>query len=602
MQLHHLLAGLVLTAAYAAPSAAMADEGSASSPKSCRPRPQFHNSARHVGADPFVLYDSQSGQYYAYSTAGADPGYNFAIYSSPDLSTWQKHPGGALKACSFGADGKPLPGDGDEQACWARDWLWAPETYYNSDTGWYYFFFAGRLREDLTAEYFQYSAFEEPSKIGVAVSRSPTGPFKEIEPKPIEYYPYDPDYHDVNLIMDEKQMLPPQSLKEGHTAPKGTYIPTIDVNLFFDTDNRVYMYVSRNAYRNWNWDSKLGKYIEESNIIVVEMDRAWWDDPAASTMPEILASQRNIHAKDAPELPANITSYNGTGEIGHPPRKDGWKTVISYGADPQEWENFHVNDYQKFNGTKKDRRWSEGSTLFRRQDSRDSSKPVYLITYSCNNFEAANYGVGFATAESPLGPFRKSAHNPVLSQEPDAAIPVYSTGHGSVVASPPKLKGEQVGAQEVTHETPEGAELFYVHHGRNDTDIARSLYTTRMQLDETAMYVGSDGALSMHLTPLDQPLPRHTYPIHLEVQEIHGGKYRVRVLSRPGAPFDLLEGTNRVVSLPGQNKPTAVEADDKHEGSFVVDFGNAKVEQVAYQRLSVDGSWKTVTETKVHDE
>ncbi|MCP6302672.1 hypothetical protein NL450_27045, partial [Klebsiella pneumoniae] len=91
-----------------------------------------------------------------------------------------------------------------------------------------------------------------------------------------------------------------------------------------------------------------------------------------------------------------------------------------------EWENFHVNDYEKFNGTKKNRRWSEGSTLLRREGKDD--KPVYLITYSGNNFEASNYGVGFATAESPLGPFHKSSRNPVLSQKPDAAIPIYSTG------------------------------------------------------------------------------------------------------------------------------------------------------------------------------
>lgn len=583
-----LIAGVALTCAPAI-KAAPSEQA-----KSCPSRPQFHNSARHAGADPYVLYDSDSGQYFAYSTEGADEGYNFAIYSSPDLSTWHKQPGGALKAC-YDADMNPVEGG---QACWARDWLWAPETYYQSETGWYYFFFAGRLRKDLTNEYFQYSEFEEPSKIGVAVSRSPAGPFTEIQPKPIEYYPYDPDYHDVNLIMDEKQMLPPQSREEGQTAPKGTYIPTIDINLFFDEDDRIYMFVSRNAYRNWNWDAELGKYIEESNIIVVEMDRAWWHDPTASTMPEIHASEKDIHAKDAPALPANITSYNGTGEIGHPPRKDGWKTVISYGADPQEWENFHVNDYEKFNGTKKDRRWSEGSTLLRREGQ--DGKPVYLITYSSNNFEASNYGVGFATAESPLGPFHKSSQNPVLSQKPDAAIPIYSTGHGSVVASPPRGKGQQVGAQDVTRETPKGSELFYVHHARNDTENARSIYTTRMELHEEDMHVGSDVALSMHLTPLDQPLPMHTYPIDLEVDRVQDGRYRVRVLSRPGAPFDLLEGTNRVVSLPGEKEPVMMEAEADNEGSFLVVFADCKVRQVAYQRLSVDGSWKTVTEGHVH--
>lgn len=556
--------------------------------------PQFHNSANHPGADPHVIYDSKSGQYYAYSTEGADPGSLFAIYSSPDLSTWHKHPGGVLKAC-YDDDMNRIEGG---QACWARDWYWAPETYYNEKTGWYFFFFAGRLREDLAKDYFRYSDFEEPSKIGVAVSRSPTGPFREIHPKPVEYYPFDPDYHDVNLIMDDKQMLPPQTLAEGKTAPKGTYIPTIDVNIFFDKNGRVYLYLSRNAYRNWNWDKKLGKYIEESNIIVIEMERKWWDDPKASTMPEIIASQKNIHAKDAPKLPKNITSYNGTGEIGSPPRKDGWKTVISYGADPQDWENYHVDDHEKNNGTKKDRRWAEGSTTITRPGK--DGKPIYLLTYSANNYEASNYGVGFATSKSPFGPFRKSSKNPILSQEPDAKIPIYSTGHGSIVASPAKHNAK-VGAQEVTLRTPPGSELFYVHHARNSTTHDRSIYTTRMTLDESAVYFGSNTALSMDLTPLDQPLPKNTYPIKLQVKcsktKKGGRQFHVRVESKPGASFDILEGTNRVVDLPGNKVATSTKADG--HGSFDLSFGNSAVKELAYQRLSVDGSWSTVAKRKV---
>ncbi|XWW96332.1 hypothetical protein V2A60_004305 [Cordyceps javanica] len=470
--------------------------------------PNFHNAARYEAADPYVFYDAGSARYYAYSTAGADEGWNFAIYSSPDLATWHRQPGGVLRAC-YDANMTRLEGG---QACWARDWFWAPETYHNAATGWYFFFFAARLREDLTAAHFRYSKFEEPSKIGVAVSRSPTGPFEEIKETPIDYYPFDPHYHDVNLIMDERQMLPPQSWDKGQAAPKGTYIPGIDPNVFFDDDGKVYLYMSRNAYRNWNWDTELGKYIEESNIIVVELEREWWDDPAASTMPEIASSQKDVYAAGASKVPCNITAYNGTGVVGRPPRKDGWTTVISYRADPQAWENFHVNDYRKFNGTKKDRRWSEGSTLLKRRDP--DGQPVYLITYSCNNYEAANYGVGFATAASPLGPFRKAARNPVLAQQPNGSLPIFSTGHGSVVASP--VYG--VGAQDVTLQTPRGAELFYVHHARNSsTSSERSMYTTRMTLrDGAAARVGSDDAIRMHLTPLDQPLPRDTYPLRLD--------------------------------------------------------------------------------------
>jgi hypothetical protein len=554
--------------------------------------PQFYNSARHSAADPYVLYASDSGQYYAYSTEGADAGHHFAIYSSPDLSTWQKQPGGVLKACY---DEQLNPMDGG-QACWARDWYWAPETYYNEKTGWYFFFFAGRLLENATKDFFRYSSFEEPSKLGVAVSRSPTGPFQEIESRPIDYYPFDPEYHDVNLIMDEEQMVPPQSREQGETAPRGTYIPTIDPNIFFDKDGRIYLYTSRNAYRNWIWDDDLGKYIEESNIIVVELERDWWDDPDASTMPQIVASQVDLHAPDAPELPSNITSYNGTGEIGDPPRKDGWKTVISYGADPQEWENFHVDDYQKSNGTRKDRRWSEGSTLITRPGPYGQS--VYLLTYSANNYEASNYGVGFATADSPFGPFYKSSNNPVLSQAPDGEIPIYSTGHGSIVASPPEDSGHHFDAQDVTLQSHKGSELFYVHHARNDTTSDRSIYTTRMTLDESALFVGSDDAISMHLTPLDQPLPKETYPIGMEAscsKSSEGSRqYAARVVSKQGALFSLLEGSNRVVALPGPIEASSVSEDSRQPGTYIFNFGDADVKELAYQRLSVDGSWSTV--------
>ncbi|KAI8304856.1 hypothetical protein K4K61_005832 [Colletotrichum sp. SAR11_59] len=559
--------------------------------------PEFYNSARHAAADPYVLYDWESGQYYAYSTEGADDGYHFAIYVSPDLSTWRKHPGGVLKAC-YDDQMKQIDGG---QACWARDWQWAPETYYNAKTGWYFFFFAGRLREDMAKDHFRYSKFEEPSKLGVAVSRSPTGPFKEIQSEPIGYYPFDPDYHDVNLIMDDKQMLPPKTQEEGKQAPKGTYIPTIDPNIFFDKDGRIYLYTSRNAYRNWNWDEKLGKYIEESNIIVVEMDRAWWDDPFARTMPDIASSEVDVHARDAPDLPSNITSYNGTGEIGNPPRKDGWKTVISYGADPQQWENFHVDDYEKNNGTKKDRRWSEGSTVIRRTGK--DGKATYLLTYSANNYEASNYGVGFATAESPLGPFRKSAKNPVLSQAPDAEIPIYSTGHGSIVASPPKNTRSRVGAQEVTQSTPEGAELFYVHHARNDTTRDRSIYTTRMSLDDSSIYFGSDNAITMNLTSLDQPLPLNTYPIQLEIGCPRGrnfdSQFEVRVVSKTGASFDLTEDSNRVVAQPETIEASSIEPVRGRDGTFVLKFDKSSVQELAYQRSSVKGNWTLVNSQKV---
>lgn len=60
----------------------------------------------------------------------------------------------------------------------------------------------------------------------------------------------------------------------------------------------------------------------ESNVVAVQLQRDWWDDPSARTMPEVISSEKDKHADDARPLPRNITSYNATGEIGDPPRKE----------------------------------------------------------------------------------------------------------------------------------------------------------------------------------------------------------------------------------------------------------------------------------------
>ena len=241
----------------------------------------YFNNAALPAADPYVLHDKRSGYYYAYSTDGADPGYYFGVYRSADLATWEKVPGGALPV--------------NDPNQWGNDWFWAPEVYFNPRTRLYYMFYAARSDAN-KANWFGYADFEEPSKIGVAVSRSPAGPFHNIANQPIDYNPYDPDYHDVNLMMGPDQKKPPATLAEGETAPLGTYIPFIDPDVFFDSDGRTYLYFSRNAYRNWVWDTDLGKYIEESNIYAVELTNDWWNDPRGRTMPTIAPKYRGANA------------------------------------------------------------------------------------------------------------------------------------------------------------------------------------------------------------------------------------------------------------------------------------------------------------------
>lgn len=221
----------------------------------------------------------------------------------------------------------------------------------------------------------RYPDFDEASKIGVAVSRSPAGPFVPIANRPIDYYPFDPDYSDINLIMSPPYLVPP-SHEEGLKAPKGTYIPSIDANVFWDDDSSIWLFFSRNAYRNWVWSDEFGKYIEESNIYAVRLDDAWWKDPQARTLPAVHKSFRDTHNNTKGWENSVNASFPG------PTRKDGWVPIISYALQPQAWENAHINDNAASGGTKKDRRWSEGSTTIKRHDS--YGQPIYFLTYSAN--------------------------------------------------------------------------------------------------------------------------------------------------------------------------------------------------------------------------
>lgn len=506
----------------------------------------YHNDAATPGADPHVLFDDASGYYYAYSTEGADPGHHFGIYRSPDLATWEHVPGGALLAGQ----------DGD----WAHDWFWAPEVYHNPETGLYFLFYAGRMNRGV-AEHFRYPDFEEASKVGVAVSRSPEGPFRDIAEAPIDYHPFDPAYHDVNLIMDATQKKPPATLEEGETAPLGTYIPFIDPNVFFDADGRIYLYYSRNAYRNWVWDHDLGKYIEESNIYAVELTGDWWTDPAGTTMPAIAPAYRDTNV--APEDPP------GT-------RKDGFVPILDYGSDKQQWENAHVDDYANSGGRKKDRRWAEGSATIRTVDAQ--GKPLYYLTYSANNFENEFYGVGYATSRSPLGPWRKSPANPVLSQDP--AQNLYSTGHGSIIGS------------------PDGTGQYYVHHGRPSTTSPRALYTSAMNI--------SAGGLSIHASTADEPLPSGVGPLTMRASDrllrtTPGVPVTttVDVRSAPGAAFDLANPLNRVrATVRPPDAGTVVVSGN--QVTVTMTGRGAALLTVGYERQLADGAYRGVANVWQH--
>ena len=102
--------------------------------------------------DPFMLHASD-GRYYMYGTSLAD---GFESFVSDDLIQWE-------------SIGQVYKGGADHQ--WNVDCFWAPEVYERD--GRYYMFYSANSRNNPINE-------EENFKIGVAVSDSPAGPFKDL--------------------------------------------------------------------------------------------------------------------------------------------------------------------------------------------------------------------------------------------------------------------------------------------------------------------------------------------------------------------------------------------------------------------------------------
>ncbi len=77
------------------------------------------------------------------------------------------------------------------------------------------------------------------------------------------------------------------------------------------------------------------------------------------------------------------------------------------------------------NGAWEGRKWNEAPFVVKH-------KQTYYLMYSAGFFGSENYAIGYATAESPLGPWKKYAGNPILSKTSEVAGP----GHHCVTKSP----------------------------------------------------------------------------------------------------------------------------------------------------------------------
>lgn len=206
--------------------------------------------------------------------------------------------------------------------------------------------------------------------------------------------------------------------------------PAIDGNLLRDEDGRCYLYYSRCCYKNpvesevasWAREKGMFEEIEESWVYGVEIS----PDFTKVIGEPVLVLRPPVRMDDA----------------------------------QAEWESRSVTSGEV------NRRWTEGSFILKKDGT-------YYIMYSSNYFGGENYAVGYATSSSPLGPFVKSADNPVLEKNTAEGGIVTGVGHNSVTWS------------------RDGKQLFCVYHGRTAaTGSERVVFIDRMSL--------GDGHLQVH--------------------------------------------------------------------------------------------------------
>lgn len=220
--------------------------------------------------------------------------------------------------------------------------------------------------------------------------------------------------------------------------------PIIDANVFWDEDGRCYLYYSRCCYKHAvesevaQWARAKGLYdeIEESWVYGVEMKP---DFSGVIGEPQLMLCP-----------PATMDDAQS------------------------EWESRSVTCGEA------NRRWTEGSHLIKRDG-------IYYMMYSANFFGGENYAIGYATSDSPLGPYVKSADNPIFEktvcagQNDSVKGPAAEScsGHDSP-ASGARMDVTGVGHNSVTY-SRDGKTTYCVYHGRTAaTGDARIVFVSEI--------------------------------------------------------------------------------------------------------------------------
>lgn len=205
--------------------------------------------------------------------------------------------------------------------------------------------------------------------------------------------------------------------------------PIIDANLYFDDDSgKVYLYYSRCCY----------KHPVESEVADWAKEQGWYEEIEESWIYGV-------------ELKPDFS-----GVIGEPVLL--LRPPVKIDDKQAEWESRSVTSHEV------NRRWTEGSFIIKTGDT-------FYMMYSANFFGGANYAVGYATSENPLGPFQKADNNPVIEKNVDKGGSVTGTGHNMIL-------------------TLNDGQMLCVYHARTRmTGDARVVFIDKMEIDDQGILI-----------------------------------------------------------------------------------------------------------------
>lgn len=225
----------------------------------------------------------------------------------------------------------------------------------------------------------------------------------------------------------------------------------------FEKDGKFYMIAHAN--RNLGFavaDSPLGPFIPEENFLIPDAidGHIFRDDDGRMYLYYVhLTPDTGSWDIYVCELNDDVVSI-----------KEGTETWLMAPEDPWEKVGAHC---------------VEGPAILKHNGT-------YYLTYSGTGYDSIEYAVGYATSDSPMGPFERYEANPILSY----TSKVHGPGHHSFTTS------------------PDGSELFIVYHVHYNLT---TVHPRLMSIDRVRFVPREDGTARLEIygpTHLSQSYPK----------------------------------------------------------------------------------------------